>query len=89
VLELDKVIRAVSGSLVVDTNDVPLSDLLYALHGITPGRLAGVEVPSEPQMIGGISYITPLTEAETLYEAIRDDTLDAWGASHPDWTNAI
>jgi LCP family protein required for cell wall assembly len=88
--KIDSLIRSVGASLTVDTGGVPLSDLVYALRGVNPGDLVGVRVPSEPQDIGGISYVLPHEdEASTLYEAIRQDNLDTWVQESTNWVNGL
>jgi LCP family protein required for cell wall assembly len=88
--KLDSMIRAVGQSLTVDTNGVPLSDLVFSLRDVNPGDLVGVKVPSEPQIVGGISYVIALEDqARTLYDAIRDDTLDAWTNDNQTWINGL
>jgi hypothetical protein len=83
-------IRAVGQSLTVDTNGVPLADLVFALRDVNPGDLVGVKVPSEPQDIGGISYVLALDDqAAKLYDAIRTDTLDTWVLDNETWVNGL
>ena len=54
-VQLDRVLRAVGGSLTVDTNGVPLDDLLFALRTLPADALPGVRLPSYPQTIDGRS----------------------------------
>ncbi|MER7276771.1 LCP family protein [Dactylosporangium sp. NPDC000244] len=86
-IALDKFIRAIGQALTVDTNGVSLADLMFALRNVRPGNLMGLQVPSEPQDIGGISYVVALPESEGLYTAIRDDLLDSWAVENPTWVN--
>jgi LCP family protein required for cell wall assembly len=88
-VKLDQFIRSVEGSLVVDTNGVPVAELAFALRGITPSTVVGVRLPSHPEMIGGISYVLADEEAPSLYQAIVADTLDDWVTAHPEWVNPI
>jgi LCP family protein required for cell wall assembly len=88
-LELDRFIRAVGSSLTVDTNGVPVDELMFALRNVRPGNLLGLQLPSAPEMYGGVSYIIASQEAEKLYTALRDDTLEAWAAANPSWVNRI
>ena len=88
-VKLDSFLQAIGSSLTVDTNDRPLEDLVFGLRNIRPSTLTGVQVPSHPDNIGGISYILPENDAAGLYHAIRDDTLDAWVLAHPDWVNQL
>jgi LCP family protein required for cell wall assembly len=87
---LDALIRSVGQSLTVDTNGVPLADLVYALRDVKPADLIGIKVPSEPQDIGGISYVLALEDqASALYDAVRADNLDNWVLANPDWVNGL
>jgi LCP family protein required for cell wall assembly len=89
-VKLDEFVRSVGDSLTVDTNGRSLIDLALALRGITPARLVGIKVPSYPEYIGGISYVLPYEQqAGSLYQAIVDDTLDAWMTANPTWVNHI
>ena len=88
-LALDRLVQAVGESLTIDTNGVPIDEVAYALRRVDPGALVGMTVPSEPQMIGGISYVVALPAATDLYRALRGDDLDAWIAANPTWTNNV
>jgi LCP family protein required for cell wall assembly len=88
--KLDALIRSVGQSLTVDTNGVPLADLVYALRDVKPADLIGIKVPSQPQDIGGISYVLALEDqASALYDAVRSDNLDNWVLANPDWVNGL
>jgi LCP family protein required for cell wall assembly len=88
--KLDALIRSVGQSLTVDTNWVPLADLVYALRDVKPADLIGIKVPSQPQDIGGISYVLALEDqASALYDAVRSDNLDNWVLANPDWVNGL
>jgi LCP family protein required for cell wall assembly len=88
-IELDRFIRAIGESLTVDTNGAPIDELLFGLRNVDPNHLMGLQVPSAPEMIGGISYIIEKPESEDLYAALRDDTLDSWVVENPTWVNRI
>ncbi|MFG2038614.1 LCP family protein [Dactylosporangium sp. NPDC048998] len=83
----DRFIRAIGQALTVDTNGVSLADLMFALRNVSPDNLIGLQVPSEPQDIGGISYVVALPESEGLYTALRGDLLDSWAVENPTWVN--
>jgi anionic cell wall polymer biosynthesis LytR-Cps2A-Psr (LCP) family protein len=88
--KLDSLIRSVGASLTVDTGGVPLADLMYALRDVNPGDLVGVKVPSEPQDLGGVSYVVEYEDqATTLYDALRHDNLDIWLQSNTNWVNGL
>jgi LCP family protein required for cell wall assembly len=88
-VRLDQIIRGVGSSMTVDTNGVPLDQLVFTLRNIRPSALVGVRLPSYTRTIGGISYVLPTGVAATLYAAIDDDTLAQWVAAYPSWVNPL
>jgi LCP family protein required for cell wall assembly len=88
-IELDRFIRAVGQSLTVDTNGVSTDELMFALRDVSPGKLLGLEVPSAPDTLGGVSYVIATPDAPHLYGAIRGDILDSWVVENPTWVNRI
>lgn len=88
-VRLDQFIQAVGSSLAVDLNGVPLDELAFALRNVRPSTLVGVQVPSHPQRIGGVSYVIADDAASSLYQAIRDERLDVWALEHPTWVNRM
>jgi len=88
-LKLDHFIRAVGSSLTVDTNGVSIDDLVFGLREVRPAGMRGIQVPSAPQMIGGISYVIQDPAAEGLYKALKNDTLEQWVSHNPTWLNQL
>ncbi|WP_443094361.1 LCP family protein [Phytohabitans rumicis] len=88
-LKLDGLIRAVGSSLTVDTNDVPLEDLIFALRGLRADGLVGVQIPSHPDMINGTSYAVLDDPADGLFAAISRADLAGWAAANPRWINNL
>jgi LCP family protein required for cell wall assembly len=89
-LKLDRLIRAVAGTLTVDTGGTSLEALVFGLRDVRPSGITGIQVPSEPVMLGGASYIVPFeTESAALWKAIVDDTLDDWLVANPLWVNKL
>ncbi len=88
-IALDRLITALGDAVTVDANGIPLDELAYSLRGITSSTLAGVTVPSEPRLIGGISYVIGLAPSEALYRALRDDTMAAWQAANTSWVRQM
>ncbi|MFI7608579.1 LCP family protein [Micromonospora sp. NPDC049366] len=84
-VKLDQVIRAVGGSLTVDTNGVALEDLLFALRGLPPDALRGVQVPSYPQVIDEVSYVVLENGGNGLFDAVRGSAMPAWVGANPRW----
>jgi LCP family protein required for cell wall assembly len=88
-LKLDELIRAVGSSLTVDTNGVPLQDLIFALRGLRADGLTGVQIPAHPEMLGGISYALLDDPADGLFAAISRADLAGWAAANPHWVNNL
>jgi LCP family protein required for cell wall assembly len=88
-IKLDQLIRAVGSSLTVDTNGVPLQDLIFALRGLRADDLVGIQVPAHPQMIGGVSYALLDEPADGLFAAVSRADVPAWATAHPRWVNAL
>jgi LCP family protein required for cell wall assembly len=86
-LRLDRTIRAVGRALTVDTGDVSLPELAFALRHLRPARITGVTLPSYPETIGGVSYVRAGPAAAGLYRAVRESRLADWVADHPRWRN--
>lgn len=88
-IKLDRLIRAVGSSLTVDTNGVPLEDLIFALRGLRADDLVGVQIPAHPEMIDGVSYALLDKPADGLFAAVSRADLPAWTIAHPRWVNAL
>jgi anionic cell wall polymer biosynthesis LytR-Cps2A-Psr (LCP) family protein len=88
-VRLDQIIRGVGSSMTVDTNGVPLDQLVFTLRNIRPGSLVGLRLPSYTRDIDGVSYVLPTEVASTLYRAIATDTLGPWVATYPAWVNPL
>jgi len=88
-VRLDQIIRGVGSSMTVDTNGVPLDQLVYTLRNIRPASLVGVRLPSVIRNIDGVSYVLPVPVTPTLYAAVASDTLAQWVATYPSWVNPL
>ncbi|SCL39056.1 cell envelope-related function transcriptional attenuator common domain-containing protein [Micromonospora pallida] len=88
-LRLDSLIRAVGDSLTVDTNGVPLEDLVLALRALPADGLVGVRVPSSPQLIGQVSYVVLDDGGNALFAAVRAARMAPWAAANPRWVNRL
>jgi LCP family protein required for cell wall assembly len=88
-VRLHRLIQAVGGSVTVDTNGVPVEDLLLALHGLASDGLRGVQVPSYPQMIDQVSYVRLDNGGEGLFEAVRGSRMPDWAGAHPRWVTRL
>ncbi len=88
-VKLDQLIRAVGGSLTVDTNGVPLEDLVMALRNLPADALRGVQVPSSPQTIGQVSYVVLDNGGAGLFEAVRGRRVPEWARANPRWVTRL
>ena len=88
-IKLDQVIRAVGSSLTVDTNGVPLDQLVFTLRNINPSSLVGVRVPSVTETIAGVSYVVAQGQTQSLFDSVFDDTVGQWAMKNPTWVNAL
>jgi LCP family protein required for cell wall assembly len=88
-IKLDRVMRTIAESLTIDTNGNSLIDLVLALRGISAESLVGIKTPSRPETMGGTSYVLGEPGMPELWNAIRNDTLHAYAAAHPEQINSL
>ena len=88
-VKLDQVLRAVGGSLTVDTNGVPVEDLVFALRSLPADALRGVQVPSYPQTIDSVSYVLLDNGSDGLFDALRGTRMPQWAGANPRWVNRL
>jgi LCP family protein required for cell wall assembly len=88
-VKADALIRAVAGTMTVDTGDTPLSDLVFALRDLSSEGVIGIKIPSSSDMIDDVSYVVASEEAQGLFDAIRFDSLERWALNNSDWVNKI
>ncbi|WP_229399161.1 LCP family protein [Micromonospora okii] len=86
---LDRLIRAVGASLTVDTNGVPLEDLLLTLRDLPPNALTGVQLPSRPQTIDEVSYVVLENGGNGLFDALRAARVPGWARANPAWITRL
>ncbi|WP_431935204.1 LCP family protein [Micromonospora sp. RP3T] len=88
-VKLDRVLRAVGGALTVDTNGVPLDELVFALRALPADALRGVRLPSHPQTIDQVSYVVLDPGGGDLFTALQDTRMPEWAAANPRWVNRL
>ena len=88
-LKIDQFIRALGGSLTLDTGGATLTDVLLALRSLRPSALVGVTVPSYPEMIGDESFVLLNDEAPMLFDALHQASLANWALNNPQWVHAL
>nr|WP_277605227.1 LCP family protein [Glycomyces sp. L485] len=79
-------------ALTLDVGNYSLIDMITQMRDIDPGGIISIGVPSSAEEINGTSYVVThegeeQIAAESLYQAIRDDTLEEWICRYPEWTN--
>ncbi|WP_456238056.1 LCP family protein [Micromonospora auratinigra] len=88
-VRLDKVLRAVGGALTVDTNGVPVEDLLMAFRTLPADALQGVRLPSVPQTIDQVSYVVLENGGDGVFAALRSARMPDWAATNPRWVTRL
>ncbi|MGC4885869.1 LCP family protein [Micromonospora sp. DT227] len=88
-VKLDRVLRAVGGALTVDTNGVPLDELVFALRALPADALRGVRLPSHPQTIDQVSYVVLDPDGGDLFTALQDTRMPEWAGANPRWVNRL
>ncbi|HEY3506781.1 MAG TPA: LCP family protein [Actinocatenispora sp.] len=85
---LDKVIRLVGDDLTVDTNGVPLSDLVFSLRKIRSDDITMLRLPEIDGTSDDGQSIQLLDDVgRGLFAAVRADDLGAWAVQHPALVN--
>ncbi len=88
-VQLHRLIQAVGNSLTLDTNGIPVEDLLLALHGLSTDTMHGVQVPSHPQTIDQVSYVLLDGGGQGLFEAVRGTRMPEWAGANSRWVTRL
>ncbi|MEV0805495.1 LCP family protein [Micromonospora sp. NPDC050200] len=88
-VKADRVLRAVGGSLTLDTNGVPVEDLMMALRSLPADALSGLQVPSYPQTIDEVSYVVLDNGGGGLFDAVRGERVPGWAEANPRWVTRL
>ncbi|MGC4806539.1 LCP family protein [Micromonospora sp. DT233] len=88
-VRLDRLIRAVGASLTVDTNGVPLEELVLTLRDLPPDGLTGVRLPSHPELVDEVSYVVLDNGGNGLFDAVRGARMPDWAQANPAWTTRL
>ncbi|GAA5185817.1 hypothetical protein GCM10023322_30710 [Rugosimonospora acidiphila] len=88
-IKLDRVVHDIGRSMTTDTNGVPVTNLALMMRGIKASSLVGLRTPSHPEMVDDTSYVMADDDAQGLWQALRDDKLQAFAKSHPDMVNPL
>ncbi|MFC0532982.1 LCP family protein [Phytohabitans kaempferiae] len=88
-IKLDQLIRAVGASLTVDTNGVPLQDLIFAMRGLRGNDLVGLQIPAHSETVGGTSYALLDEPSAGLFTALSRAEVAGWATANPKWINKL
>jgi LCP family protein required for cell wall assembly len=83
-VKLTKALPVASAALDLHLGGTPLIDLATGLRDVDPDRIDGVRMPVWPTKDSSGTVQQP--DSAGLFEALRDDTLSAWVAAHPEYT---
>lgn len=87
--KLNALLNAISGAFTADTGGASIPDLAWAMRALRPNAITGVRIPYYFDTIDNISYVIASDEADSLYQAVRDDSMADWTAAHAQWVNKI
>jgi LCP family protein required for cell wall assembly len=85
----NRVVHDIGQATTMDTNGVSVTDLMLATRGIKASSLVGLRTPSHPDTMNGTSYVMADDDAPALWQALREDKLQAFAASHSDMVNPL
>jgi LCP family protein required for cell wall assembly len=88
-VKVDRLIRAVGSSFTVDTNGMPLEDLVLALREMPREALRGVQLPSHPYEADGLSYVRLDPAATDLFRCLSGSGVDAWAQANSKWVHRL
>lgn len=88
-IKVDRLIRAVGSSLTVDTNGMPLEDLVLALREMPRDALRGIQLPSHPYEADGLSYVRLDPAAGDLFLALTGSHMADWMGANPSWVHRL
>ncbi|MFF2410005.1 hypothetical protein [Streptomyces sp. NPDC058092] len=75
--------------MTVDDGGIPLEDWAFAMRGIRPDSITTIKTNNgtfNSRTVPGVGSAEILSPTSMqLLQAVRDDTVDAFVAAHPDW----
>lgn len=85
--KIPSLVKAAGKSLIID-NSIPLADLAWTLRKVKPDTLSAIKVPVQAYDMNGISYQQLVEgDADSLFKAIREESLDSWVLQHEEYIN--
>ncbi|THV40085.1 LCP family protein [Glycomyces buryatensis] len=79
-------------ALTIDLGGYSLTEMITQMANVEPSEIISIGVPSSAEDINGTSYVVThegeeQEAADSLYQAINDDTLIEWACQYPEWTS--
>ncbi|MDG4827733.1 LCP family protein [Solwaraspora sp. WMMD1047] len=88
-IKLDHLLRAVGASLTVDTNGLPLEDLVLGLRQLPLDTMLGIQVPSHAEETDELSYVRLDAAAAELFRSLQGPDLAGWAGANPKWVRQL
>ena len=89
-IKLDHLLRAVGASLTVDTNGLPLEDLVLALRSVPLDAMLGIQVPAHAEENDELSYVRlDDAAAQSLFRSLTGPELAHWARANPTWVRTL
>jgi LCP family protein required for cell wall assembly len=85
--KLDRVIKAAGSAFILDTGGVPLADWVFSLRGISTNGLVMLRTnagKTQTKVVDGIAFELLQPASQTMFAAVKNDTLDAFINTHPE-----
>jgi LCP family protein required for cell wall assembly len=86
----NKVLGAMRETMTVDGGGISPADWVYAMRNISPDSLLTIKTNAgklNTRIIGKSDYQILSPESIQLLQSVRDDTMESFIATHPDWVS--
>jgi LCP family protein required for cell wall assembly len=87
-LAADRALRALGSAVTFDGNGASLADWIFTLKRVDPGDITMIKTNGgqyNSKVVDGQDFEILSGTTQELFAAIRDDSVDAFVAAHPDW----
>ncbi|THV27980.1 LCP family protein [Glycomyces paridis] len=86
-----ELLNSFGDALTLDVGGYNLIDMITQMRDVDPGEILSIGTPSSAGNFNGTSYVLihegteEQTDAESLWAAIADDSLNEWACENPEW----